>query len=238
MGRARRSAPAEAPGAIAYARVSTEEQARGGVSLDVQRASARKYCDLHCLRLDRIYADEGISGKRADNRPELQEAIQAACSARGVLVVYSLSRLARSTRDAIDIADQLAKASADLVSISEKIDTTNGMGRFFFTTIAALAQLERDLISERTAAAMSHKRDRRERVSHQIPLGYDLADDGVQLVENKAEQRLLRRIRKLHGQGLSSRQIIERLERAGHEPKNGGRWHPKVVLGICQRREE
>ena len=92
--RARRSVPAEAPEAIAYARVSTEEQARGGVSLDAQRAAARKYCDLHGLRLDRIYADEGISGNRADNRPELQEAIRAACSARGVLVVYSLSRLA------------------------------------------------------------------------------------------------------------------------------------------------
>jgi len=230
-----RQSASDGPRAVAYVRVSTEEQAIGGVSLDAQRASARKYCDLHGLRLDHIFADEGISGKRADNRPELQEAIRAACSARGILVVHSLSRLARSTRDAIDIADQLAKASADLVSVSEKIDTTNGMGRFFFTTIAALAQLERDLISERTAAAMAHKRSCRERVSHQIPLGYDLAEDGVRLVVNKGEQRVLRRIRKLHGDGLSSRKIIERLERAGHQPKNGGRWHPKVVIEICQR---
>ena len=235
MSRTRRSDQSDGPCAIAYVRVSTEEQAIGGVSLDAQRASARKYCELHGLTLDHIYADEGISGKRADNRPGLQDAIRATSSARGILVVHSLSRLARSTRDAIDIADRLDKAGADLVSISEKIDTTNGMGRFFFTTIAALAQLERDLISERTAAAMAHKRSRRERVSGKIPLGYDLADDGVQLVMNRAEQRILRRIRKLHRDGLSSRQIIERLERAGLEPKNGGRWHPKVVLEICQR---
>ena len=230
MARTRRSAPADnGPTAYAYVRVSTEEQAVGGVSLAAQRASARKYCDLHGLHLAHIHADEGLSGKRADNRPGLQDAIQAACSDRGILVVHSLSRLARSTRDAIDIADQLAKAGADLVSISEKIDTTNGMGRFFFTTIAALAQLERDLISERTAAAMAYKRSRRERVSGKIPLGYDLADDGVQLVVNRAEQRVVRRILKLHRDGLSSRQIIERLERAGTAPKNGGRWHPKVV---------
>ena len=177
MTRAHRAERIDGPTAFAYVRVSTEEQAIGGVSLDAQRASAKKYCELHGLTLDHIYADEGISGKRADNRPGLQDAIRAASAVHGVLVVHSLSRLARSTRDAIDIADHLAKAGADLVSISEKIDTTNGMGRFFFTTIAALAQLERDLISERTAAAMAHKRSRRERVSGKIPLGYDLADD-------------------------------------------------------------
>ncbi len=109
------------------------------------------------------------------------------------------------------------------------------MGRFFFTTIAALAQLERDLISERTATALAHKKRIGQRVSHEIPLGYDLAADGVRLVENKAEQRVVRRILRLHRAGLSSRQIIERLERAGHQPKHGGRWHPKVVLAICER---
>ena len=80
------------PFAVAYVRVSTEEQVVGGVSLDAQRASARKYCELHGLQLDHIYADEGISGKRADNRPGLQEAIRAACSGHGILIVYSLSR--------------------------------------------------------------------------------------------------------------------------------------------------
>jgi DNA invertase Pin-like site-specific DNA recombinase len=79
--------------------------------------------------LARTYADEGLSGKRADNRPGLQGAIAHACETHGVLVVYSLSRLARSTRDAIDIAERLAKCKADLVSITEKIDTTTSMGR-------------------------------------------------------------------------------------------------------------
>ena len=120
-----------------------------------------------------------------------------ACKARSLthvnleayLVVYSLSRLARSTRDAIDIAERLAKSDADLVSITEKIDTTTSMGRFFFTTIAALAQLERDQISERTCIALAHKRSKRQRVSGHIPYGSRLAADGVNLVDEPEEQR-------------------------------------------------
>lgn len=105
-------------------------------------------------------------------------------------MVHSLSRLARSTRDAIGIAEALGAAGADLVSITEKIDTTTGMGRFFFTTIAALAQLERDQISERTKAALAHKRAKGERVSGRIPYGYKLAEDQVTLVPDPSSSRL------------------------------------------------
>ncbi len=102
-----RAAPA-APAAVAYLRVSTEEQATSGVSLAAQRETAEAYCRLHGLDLAQVFADEGRSGCRADNRPGLRDAIQAASAARAVLVVHSLSRLARSTRDAIDIADRLS----------------------------------------------------------------------------------------------------------------------------------
>ena len=222
-------------GAVGYIRVSTEEQAVGGVSLAAQRTAVEAYCRLHGLDLMQVCADEGLSGRRADNRPGLQEAVDSARRMRGVLVVHSLSRLARSTRDAIDIADSLAHAGADLVSISERIDTTNGMGRFFFTTMAALAQLERDLISERTTAALAHKRANSQRIGGHIPLGFDLHEDGVQLIENEDEQRVLERILELRRRGLSSRGIIARLDRDGLRPKHGGCWHPKVVLDICAR---
>ena len=76
--------------AIGYVRVSTEEQAMEGVSLDAQRAKVVAYCGLHGHELAQTYADEGLSGKRADNRPGLQHAISHTCEFRGVLVVYSL----------------------------------------------------------------------------------------------------------------------------------------------------
>src|SRR6185369_9822776 len=207
----------EAGTAIGYVRVSTEEQALEGVSLDAQRAKIDQYCDLHGLTLAHVYADEGLSGKRADNRPGLQEAVCAACRAKAALVVYSLSRLARSTRDAIDIAERMNKCGADLISITEKIDTTTGMGRFFFTTIAALAQLERDQISERTAAALAHMKANGRRVGG-IPYGYTVSSDGETLVECCHEQKTVALIRRLREQGASLREVVAELDRRGIPP--------------------
>lgn len=152
-----------------------------------------------------------------------------------MLVVYSLSRLARSTRDAIDIAERLADAGADLVSITEKIDTTTSIGRFFFTTIAALAQLERDQISERTCLAMAHKRSQRQRVSGIIPYGYRLSGDGVALLESPKEGKVVALIGRLREEGLSTRAIGGELERLGHRPRTGTHWHPKVIMDLYRR---
>jgi site-specific DNA recombinase len=221
--------------AIGYVRVSTEAQAAEGVSLDAQRAKVAAYCGLHGLRLVRTYADEGLSAKRADNRPGLQQAIDHACGFKQALVVYSLSRVARSTRDAIDIAERLAQSGADLVSITEKIDTTTPMGRFFFTTIAALAQLERDQISERTCMALAHKRSRSERISGILPYGYRLADDGVALVAAPAEQNVIKRIIRLRREGMSTREIGRKLTLLGLRPRQGWHWHPKVLMDLCRR---
>ena len=231
----------EAPtnSAVGYVRVSTEEQAAEGVSLAAQRAKIEAYCLLHGLALGQTFADEGISGKRADNRPGLQEAIATVCGKRGgVLVVYSLSRLARSTRDAIDIAERIDHCGANLVSITEKIDTTTGMGRFFFTTIAALAQLERDQISERTSLALAYKQRQGQRVSHRIPYGFDLAGDQVHLVDNAIEQETMVFIAGLRKRGWSTRRIIRELDRQEIAPKGDGRWHPSVIMQLAQRARE
>ena len=82
---------------------------------------------------------------------------------------------------------------------------------------------------------MAHKRRNGERVSHEIPLGYDLAGDGVLLIENREEKAVIDRIVELRNEGLSSRRIIVELDARGIQPKRGGRWHPKVVLEICSR---
>jgi hypothetical protein len=131
--------------------------------------------------------------------------------------------------------DRLADSEADLVSITEKIDTTTGMGRFFFTTIAALAQLERDQISERTRLALAHKREMQERVSGHIPYGYSLAKDGVCLIEDRREQRAIQKIHRLREAGLSTRQIGREMDRFGLRPRQGWHWHPKVVMDVCRR---
>lgn len=224
--------------AIAYVRVSTDRQAQEGVSLEAQRERIAAWCTAHGVELGGVYVDAGLSGKRADNRPELARALAATTRSGGVLVVYSLSRLARSTRDTLDIADTLERAGADLVSLSESIDTTSAAGRMVFRMLAVLAEFERELIGERTRCAMESKRARRERTSGRIPFGWTLGSDGVHLVEQPKEQAILARILALRAGGLSYRAIGAELARNGMLPRSGATWSPKVLRDICLREVE
>lgn len=220
---------------IAYVRVSTTGQAEDGVSLDAQAAKIAAYCSLHDGELVATYTDAGLSGSRADNRPALQEAIDHVCKIGGCLVVYSLSRLARSTKDTIEIAERLSRADADLVSLSEKIDTTTAAGKMVFRLLAVMAEFERDLISERTTTAMQHKKAKGERVGA-IPVGYVLAADGVTLVPDDNQQEAIELIRQLREMGLSMRAIADELTRRGVPTKQGGnQWKHSTVQRILER---
>jgi site-specific DNA recombinase len=232
--------------AIAYIRVSTEQQATEGVSLDAQRERIAAWCVLNDATLDPadVFVDAGISGKRSDNRPALLAAIDAACTSGGVLIVYSLSRLARSTRDTINIAERLEKSRADLVSLSEKIYTTSAAGKMIFRMLAVLAEFERDQTSERTKGALRYKKSIGERVGS-TPFGYDLVDDGrrskagnlpVSLVPNPGERDTIDLIHQLDASGLSLRAIARHLDAQGIPPKSGKpTWSHTSVRLLVQR---
>jgi len=164
--------------AIGYVRVSDEEQATEGMSLQAQRAKLEAYAMLQDLDLVAVLADEGISGKRADNRPALQEALrQLRAGEAQALVVMKLDRLSRSVRDTLDLVDVSGREDWSLHSITEKLDTSSAAGRFVVTVLAALAQMEREQIGERTAATMAYMKAQGLRVGA-VPFGYDLAEDG------------------------------------------------------------
>lgn len=218
--------------AIAYVRVSTTEQARDGVSLDAQRARIAAWATATGAELVAVHVDAGVSGAKAHNRPALQAALADACTRRCALVVYSLSRLARSTKDAIAMSERLAKAGADLVSLSEQIDTTTAAGKMVFRMLAVLAEFERDLIAERTSTAMQHKRSRREYTGGKAPYGWTLDGDGVRLTPHAREQAAIQHARTLKAARLSLRAIGARLERDGLRPRSGGRWHAKTVADL------
>jgi len=221
--------------AVGYIRVSTEEQATEGISLDAQRAKIEAWCQLNEFELLGVFADEGISAKRADNRPELQRALAKACRAKAALVVFKLDRMIRCTRDAIDIAEDLRKAGADLVSLTERIDTTSPMGEFFYVLMAAMAQLERRQIGERTKVALSYARSQGKRVSRFAEYGYRFDEDGGCL-EVPAEQEAIRLMVQLRGDGATLREIGERLEARGFLSRTGRRLAPSVIRGVLNRR--
>lgn len=214
---------AASPTATIYIRVSTTGQAVDGVSLEAQESKARAWADFNGYTVAGVYVDAGISGSKASNRPELQAALDEVCSTGGALVVYSLSRLARSTRDTLAISERLAKAGADLVSLTEKIDTTSAAGTMLFRLLAVLAEFERDLVSERTKAALDHKAAQGERVG-QVPFGFRVAADGVHLEEDEDEQATAADLLELRGRGWTWKAVAAELNRRGILTKKGREW--------------
>jgi DNA invertase Pin-like site-specific DNA recombinase len=212
--------------AVGYIRVSTTGQAVDGVSLAAQKEKIIAWCEFHGYELAGIYADEGLSGAKAD-RPGLTAAL-AAVNKGDALVVYSLSRLARSTAHTLELSERLDKVGADLVSLSEKIDTTSASGKMVFRLLAVLSEFERDLVSERTTTALQHKKRKGERTGS-VPLGKQLAEDGVHLVDEPEEQAAIEAARKLREQGLSLRGIAEALEHQGMLSRTKKRFDAKQV---------
>jgi DNA invertase Pin-like site-specific DNA recombinase len=218
--------------AFGYVRVSTQGQASEGVSLDAQASRLAAWATANAFDLAEVFTDAGISGKRATNRPALTRALDAVCAAKGVLVVYSLSRLARSTKDAIAIVERLNRSGADLVSLTERIDTTTAAGKMIFTVFAAFAQFESDLASERTKGALAHMKSQGLRIG-QIPFGSDLAADGVSLVPNASEQATLADLRAMRANGWTYQRIADELNRRGISTKTNRVWSWQTIRNLA-----
>ena len=172
------------PAAVAYLRVSTEEQATEGVSLGAQEAKLRAYCAMRGLELAELVVDPGVSaGKPLASRPG-GERLLALVRSRRVrhVVAFKLDRLFRDCANCLDVtrAWDRAGVSLHLVDLGgQAVDTSSAMGRFFLTVMAGAAELERNQVAERTRFAMRHKHDRGEFNGGQPRYGYRVADDGV-----------------------------------------------------------
>ena len=219
--------------AIAYVRVSTQGQVDEGVSLAAQEAKLRAWAELNGAASVRVFRDEGIGGGRADNRPGLQAAL-AAVEEGDALVCYSLSRLSRSTKDTLTLAEALQKRGADLVSLSEKIDTTSASGKMVFRLLAVLGEFERDQVSERTRTALAYKRTRHEKTGGGVPFGY--SSRAGRLTPKAREQATISDIIGRRQRGESLRAICAALEASGVRRKGGAAaWHPEAVKRILAR---
>ncbi len=213
-----------------YCRVSTDEQTEG-TSLDSQRSKIVAYADLHDHTLLDVHMDVGVSGKSVSNRPELLAIIDTICERKGILVVYSISRLGRNTRDLIDIAERLAASGAQFASIVEHVDTTTASGRMFFKLMAVLAEFERDTIIERTNAAIGRKREKNEVVGN-LPYGFGRSGDNLVVCEREADGlRII--LSKMQSCGYA--EIARSLEAANHKTRSGGAlWDRGVIRRIVK----
>jgi len=219
--------------AVGYVRVSTIGQAVDGVSLEAQSSKIRQWCELNGYDLIAIHKDAGISGRKTSNRPGVKAAVSESCEHQAALVCYSLSRIARSTKNAMEISERLDKSGADMVSISEHIDTTSAAGKMVFRLLAVLAEFESDMISERTKASLALMKAKGMKLGGQTPFGY--SDENGYLVKNRKEQQAIKLMKRLRLDGYSLRKIASELERRGIETRTGATWTPKVIKGILEK---
>lgn len=191
---------------LGYVRVSTEEQAKNGLSLDSQRHRIEAYAKSQDWNLLAIYTDDGYSGKDID-RPALQQLL-ARIEAGGIdaVLVYRVDRLTRRQRDLWTLLeDNLERNNVGFKSVSEPFDTTTATGKAFLSMIGTFAQLERDIIIERTRDTLSDKKANGEWTGR-IPYGYRIGKDG-KLAKDPKQQRTIERIRRLRRRGRSLRDI-------------------------------
>lgn len=221
--------------AIGYIRVSTEDQAREGVSLDNQRRKIELYAEMNDIELIGIIADEGVSAKNL-NRPGVKKVL-AMANKREVdaIIIYKLDRAFRNTIDALQTAQMLDKKGVALHSITEKLDTHSAIGKFFFSLMASLAEMERNVIGERTADALKCKKNKGEKTGGHVPFGFDVRKEGdlKVLTPNEDEKNVIATIVELRNKGLSYRAIAEKLESMDIPMKKGNtRWNSTQIMRI------
>lgn len=221
---------------IGYIRVSTDQQSTEGVSLAAQREKIEQYAALKDMHLVGMIEDAGISAKNL-NRPGVQNVIEMVKQKQvDAVVVFKLDRMFRSTVDALETAKLFDSYGVALHSINESLDTQSAMGRFFFTLTAALAEMERALIGERTKVALQHKKTNG-KVYGQVPYGF--RRDGDDLVEAKDEQTVIEEVLRLRREERwTLRAIASHLNKNGYKTKNGGIFYPATIKSITMRVKE
>jgi len=206
--------------AVGYVRVSTNEQAESGAGLTAQRSAIRSECERRGWELAHVYSDRnGASGKNL-RRPALLEAL--ASLSRGeahVLVTSKLDRLSRSVLDFASLMQQAEREGWSIVVLDVNVDTSTPSGEMMANVVAAFAQYERRLISERTKRALAVKQA-----------------EGVQLGRPRSVPDAVRqRIVLMRALGMTFRAIADTFNEEGvPRGQNGARWHASTVSYLAQ----
>ncbi|MBL4572945.1 MAG: recombinase family protein [Gammaproteobacteria bacterium] len=225
--------------AVIYTRVSTIEQVQTGISLEVQLEITQRYAAFKNLEVISVISDEGVSGSiPLHDRPGGRRLLELVLDPKvSVVIAYKLDRVFRDTADCLITTKQwdLADVDLHLVDIGgQPVDTSTAMGRFFLTIMAGVAEMERNLIIERTRAAMTHLKENN-RLAGSLPYGSYVAEDGTSLLPNPKEQKVIKAVKRLHKKGLSLRKIAEYLDDKGLQSRAGTTFYASQIKRILER---
>jgi site-specific DNA recombinase len=203
---------------VGYVRVSTEDQAREGVSLAAQRAKINAYGLVKDWNVVEVIQDEGTAKdlKRLGVRRLI-----ALVESRyiGAVIVYKLDRLTRSAKDLNSLVELFEHQGVALVSLQESLDATTATGRLMMNLLASMSQWEREVIGERTKDAMQHLKATGQVYSRPV------FNDTATLVK----------IHTMRAAGATLQGIAEELTLAGVPTVRGGTWVPATIMGSLRR---
>jgi DNA invertase Pin-like site-specific DNA recombinase len=204
---------------IAYVRVSTDEQSVSGLGLADQRSTIERETQRRGWTDVEYLADEGFSAKNL-TRPAISKALDALTKGEAsILVVSKLDRLSRSLLDFASLMDRAKREGWQLVVLDLAIDTTTPSGQLMANVMASFAEYERQLIGQRTSAALQQKKAQGAR------LGRPKSLDGA----------VARRIVALREGGKSTPVIANQLNMEAVPTARGGvRWYPSTVSGVLR----
>ena len=195
-----------------YCRVSTIYQRDNGISMENQRNKIRLYCEFKGYNLSKIYEDVAVSGSDT-NRPSLQ-LLLSETSKGDYIIISDLSRLSRSTFDALDILAQFDKIGANLVCLSPELDLSSAFGRMIFTVLMAFYNLERETISMNVSENMKYLSSQG-RLRSRACFGYKYIGKDKDLIEEPSQQQVLKEILVMHAEGMKLAQIANKLNEQG-----------------------
>lgn len=217
--------------ALAYVRVSTDEQADAGYGLEAQEHAIRAFAESQGYELVDVIADPGVSGStRPADRPGFMRVVDLANEqVFSILIVWKFDRLARSLEYAVTTVNTLQEQyGVVLRSVTEPIDTATPMGQTIFALLAGFAAQERMAITQRTLSGKREKAKRGGFVGGAAPLGYRRDREGGLVIDDE-EARVVRWIHGLRESGHTLQAIADVMNRENIPTKRGRRWYPGTV---------
>jgi site-specific DNA recombinase len=222
--------------AVIYARVSTEQQACEGVSLDMQIARCAEYLEAHGLVLVDTVLDAGLSAKDIAHRAGFKRILDMARRKQiAHVITWKLDRAFRNTIEGLQTLTLLGSRCVELHIVSEQstVKSETADDEFMTTLKLSLAARERKLVGERTKSALDRKRERGEFCGGEAPYGFQNVNGT--LVEDLAEQKVIRRIVSLRKKGYSIRRIVSTLAEDGYLNRRGKLFQKTQVERILHR---
>jgi DNA invertase Pin-like site-specific DNA recombinase len=210
-------------------RVSTEQQASGGHSLEAQQEKIAAYAKLYDLEIVAYEVDAGLSASSLE-RPGLQRALARLDTFEcGTIIVSKLDRLTRSVRDLCILVDNYFRdGTRNLVSLGDQVDTRSASGRMLLNILTSVSQGEREAAAARTATVMTRLRESGKYAGGFPPFGYTVDEDGS-LIDNPGERLMIEEARRHRADGASLRAISKLV---GLNPRNGKSFSASQIQGM------